>query len=117
MRSAPDTHPASNVGQVCSAHTPTSKRGPQASLLLRGEIHPGANPPHQGNPSFLSAVKSFSCVRLFATPWTVAHQALLSMGILQARTLEWVAMPFSRGSSQPRDQTHVSHIAGGLFTI
>ena len=31
-------------------------------------------------------------------------------GILQARILEWVAFPFSRGSSQPRDQTQVSHI-------
>ena len=38
-------------------------------------------------------------------------------GILQARILEWVAMPFSRGSSQPRDQTQVSRIAGGFFTI
>ena len=37
-------------------------------------------------------------------------------GILQARTLEWVAFPFSRGSSLPRYQTQVSHIAGGLFT-
>ena len=37
-------------------------------------------------------------------------------GIFQARILEWVASPFSRGSSQPRDQTQVSHIAGGLFT-
>ena len=37
-------------------------------------------------------------------------------GILQARTLEWVAFPFSRGSSQPRDQTQVSHIAGRSFT-
>ena len=36
-------------------------------------------------------------------------------GILQARILEWVAVPFSRGSSQPRDQTQVSHIAGGFF--
>ena len=33
-------------------------------------------------------------------------------GILQARILEWVAFPFSRGSSQPRDRTQVSHIAG-----
>ena len=38
-----------------------------------------------------------------ATPWTVAHQAPLSMGILQARILEWVAMPSSRGPSQPRN--------------
>ena len=37
-------------------------------------------------------------------------------GILQARILEWVALPFSTGSSQPRDQTQVSRIAGGFFT-
>jgi len=32
-------------------------------------------------------------------------------GLLQARVLEWVVMPFSRGSSQPRDRTHVSYIS------
>ena len=37
-------------------------------------------------------------------------------GILQARILEWVAIPFSRGSSQPRDRSQVSRIAGGFFT-
>ena len=37
-------------------------------------------------------------------------------GILQARILEWVAIPFSRESSQPRDQTQISHTAGGFFT-
>ena len=37
-------------------------------------------------------------------------------GILQARIMEWVAFPFSRGSSQLRDQTQVSHIAGRFFT-
>ena len=37
-------------------------------------------------------------------------------GILQARISEWVASPFSRGSSQPRDRTHVSPIASGFFT-
>ena len=37
-------------------------------------------------------------------------------GILQARRLEWVAFPFSRGSSQPRDWTQVSRIAGRFFT-
>ena len=37
-------------------------------------------------------------------------------GILQARILETVAFPFSRGSSQPRDQSQVSHIAGRFFT-
>ena len=38
-------------------------------------------------------------------------------GIFQARILEWVARPFSTGSSWPRDQTWVSHIAGRFFTI
>ena len=37
-------------------------------------------------------------------------------GILQARILEWVAFPFSSGSSQPRDQIQVFGIAGGFFT-
>ena len=57
-------------------------------------------------------VSLFSCVKLFATlPGSSIH------GIFPARILEWVAMPFSRGSSRPRDQTHVSHIAGGFFTV
>ena len=40
-------------------------------------------------------VKLLSHVRLFVTPWTIACQALLSMGILQARILDWVAISFS----------------------
>ena len=55
-------------------------------------------------------------VQLFATPWTVALQAPLSTGILQARILEWVAMPSSRGSSQLRVWTQVFCIAFS-FTI
>ena len=38
-------------------------------------------------------------------------------GILQARMLEWVAIPFSRGSSQPRDRTRVSCAAGRFFIV
>ena len=56
-------------------------------------------------------VHMLSQVWLFATPWTVALQAPLSMVILQARILEWVSMPSSRGPSQPRDWTQVSYIA------
>ena len=37
-------------------------------------------------------------------------------GILQTRILEWVAVPFSRGSSQHREGTQVSRIAGGFLT-
>ena len=45
------------------------------------------------------------------------HALYTIHGILQARILEWVAFLFSRGSSQPRDQTQVSHIAGKFLTI
>ena len=58
-----------------------------------------------------------SRVRIFATPWTVAHQAPLSLGILQGRILEWVAMPSSSRSSQPRDQTWFFCIVGRFFTL
>ena len=54
---------------------------------------------------------------LFVTLWTIAHQTPPSMGILQARMLEWVAMPSSREFSQPMDWTQVSCIAGGFSTI
>ena len=52
-----------------------------------------------------------SCPTL-VTPWTVSS----IHGILQARILEWVAISFSRGSSQPKNQTWVSCIAGRFFT-
>ena len=58
--------------------------------------------------SFVVVVQSLSHVQLFATPWTVAHQTPLSMGISQVRILEWAAISFSRGSSQARDRTQVS---------
>ena len=48
---------------------------------------------------------------------TVACQAPRFMRILQVRILEWVSTPFSRGSSQPRERTHVSPIAGRFFKI
>ena len=58
-----------------------------------------------------------SCVQLCATPWTVAHQVPLSMGYSRQKYWSGVAIPFSRGSSWPRDWTRVSCIAGGFFTI
>ena len=51
-----------------------------------------------------------SCLTLCESMDCTVHETL------QARRLEWVAFPFSRGFSQPRDQTQVSHIAGGFLT-
>ena len=52
--------------------------------------------------------------------YSVVSDSLQPHGIVQeippARILEWVAFPFSRGSSQPRDQTQVSHIASRFLT-
>ena len=60
----------------------------------------------------LCAVLScFSHIRLFANLWTIACQAPLSMGILQARILEWVLFSSSRGSFRPRDPTLISYIS------
>ena len=49
--------------------------------------------------------------QFFVTPWTIACQAPLSIEFFQARILEWVAISYSRGSSRPRDQTHVSCVS------
>ena len=53
-------------------------------------------------PSIFPSISLFKCV-------SSSHQV--------AKILEWVAFPFSRGSSQPRDWTHVSCMASGFFTI
>ena len=69
---------------------------------------------HLGSPLAICTWKwkLLSHVGLFVTPWAI-HTV---HGILQARILEWVAFPFSRGSPQPRDQTQVSPIKGRFFT-
>ena len=74
------------------------------SLAIDNLIYPGA-----------CVLSHFSRVRFFVTLWTIASVH----GILQARIMEWVARPFSRGSSQVRDLTWVScryYTAGGFFT-
>ena len=80
------------------------------------EIHINSHDPHQKNDSesgggwFTRLVRSDSCDPIdYSLPGPSVH------GILQARILEWVAIPFSRGSSWPRDQTRVSCIRGGLW--
>ena len=51
------------------------------------------------------------------TPWTIAQPGSPVLGILQARILEWVAIPFSRVSSWPRDRTQASCTVGEFFTV
>ena len=69
-----------------------------------------------GNYAMVKSVKvAQSCLTL-CDPMDCSPPGSSVHGILQARILEWVAIPFSRESSQPRDRTQVSHIAGGFFT-
>ena len=81
------------------------------------------------SPSCVNSGKWLCFPRLkeheWVSEWVKVAQSCLTLcdpmdytvnGILQARILEWVAVPFSRGSSQPRDQTQVSRIAGRFFT-
>ena len=66
-----------------------------------------------------AVLSSFSCVRLFATPWTVAHQTPLSMG--SSRQECWSVLPFPFPGDLPnpgiKPMSHVSHtLAGGFFS-
>ena len=74
-------------------------------------------------PVLTTLCLNFDCC-LFSSKVTVSQlcpilcdpKDCIVSGILQARILQWVAFPFSRGSPQPRDWTQVSHIAGRFFT-
>ena len=83
---------------------------------VRNKKRRGYNQHHRNTKDHkrLLCLVTQSCPTL-CDPRDYTCQAPLSMGILQARILEWVAMSSSRGSSPPRDRTQVSHIAGGFF--
>ena len=95
----------------CPSKCPTSLRDLPTSLSSAGD------PSGQGLGSKISVrvLAAQSCLILcdlmdFSPPGFSVH------GISQARIMEWVAISLSRGSSRPRDQTQVSHIAGRFFT-
>ena len=93
---------------------PGKSTGVGCHRLLQGEGYLAGNDWEEpGELSFLHLSESESCsvVSTLCNP-----MAYIVHGILQARLLEWVAFTFSRGSSQPRDQTQFSLIAGGFFT-
>ena len=82
-------------GLLGDQHALVCQPGRLQALLVGAALDPSPHPSH-------------TPFQLFVTPWTVGRQAPLSMGILQARILKWVAMSSSRASSQLRDQTQVS---------
>ena len=92
----------------------------QVGVAGQSHTEDNQNQLSRGLPHFFLQlkVKSLSRVRLFMTPWPIYSPPGSSIHrIFQARTLAWVAIPFTRGSSQPRNWTWVSHIASRLFTI
>ena len=64
-----------------------------------------------------SVVQFAKLYRTLCEPMDCSPPGSSVHGILQTRIVEWVAIPFSRGSSRPRDQTQVYCIAGRFFTI
>ena len=66
---------------------------------------------------FLQRSVSCAVVSDSVTPWACSPPSSSVRGILQARILEWAAIPFFRGSSQCKDRTLVSCIAGKFFTV
>ena len=116
------THSLSFCLEVTHAtciHIPGPKASHMASLHFRvgGELKSYHMP--EGELEYacmLCCAQALGRVRLSVTPWTVARQAPLSMGILQGRILKWVAMSSSRGFSQPRDRILFSLIVGRFFT-
>ena len=67
-------------------------------------------------PQFLTNIKRLKVKVAQLCPTLCDPMDYTVHGILQARILEWVAFPFCRGSSQPRDWTQISRNAGGFFT-
>ena len=71
---------------------------------------------HHKTNQYKCVLVTQSCPTL-GDPWTVSPPGSSVHGILQARILEWVTIPFSRRSFPPKDRTWVSCIAGRFFTI
>ena len=70
---------------------------------------------HQGSQT---KIMSDSCLVMSTLqPMDCSPPGFSGHGTLQARILEWVAIPFSRGSSRPRDPTWVFHVAGRFFIL
>ena len=116
----PWVHPKTvHHSQLLPLHSPR----PSAAQRAAPDIHRGSGPGSQDRQvgqrlqRGSERAKSLSRVRLFATPWTVAHQAPLSVGF--SRQEDWSGLPFPPpgGFSHPRDQAQPSRTAGRRFTL
>ena len=110
------TSPATVTSHYGYMGSPGSSAGKESSCNAGdpGSIPGSGRFPGEG----IGPVQSLSHVRLFVTPWTVALQPPLSIGIFQARILEWVSCPPPGDLPNPgifptRGSNPVSHIAGG----
>ena len=119
-----------NVALVFPVKAPKPGRYPTALPLPLSDMKTARMPAtHTEPPWFLEVWTCFSLVRKLSTKWS--HSVVFDLcnpmdcilpgssihGIFQARILEWVAISFFRGSSQPRDRIQVSRTAGRLFTV
>ena len=91
------------------------------SPALQADSCPRLRAPQNYTTPSIAPIHSFSSLKVKRKvtqlcPTLCDPMAYTVHGILQARILEWVDIPFSRGSSQPKDRTQVSHIAGRFFT-
>ena len=102
-----------------------ARRHVRTILNTQGSVSLGKLLTLCGPPLRTVSQKAESLPKYWVSGWVKVIQSCLILRnpmdytvyrILQARILEWVAFPFSRGSSQPRDRAQASHIAGGFFT-
>ena len=95
----------------CLQSFPASGSFPMSPFFVSGDQSIGASVSASVLQMNVNMKVAQSSVGLFATPWTIyVHE------IFQARIMEWVAFPFSRASSQPRDWSQVFTIADRFFT-
>ena len=86
--------------------------------ILQSTGRSSAQPPTEEFPAQEVNSVNIEKLKVAQSCWTLCHPMDCTVHwILQARILEWVAFLFSKGSSQPRDGTQVSHVAGGFYTI
>ena len=110
-----------------STGCPDSQTSSASKLIYLGNIasHLVSPAPVRGGLLYTTLMSPFCSLALFLPVKVKDTQLCLTFcdpmdytvyRILQARILEWVAIPFSRGSCKPRDRTQVSRIAGRFFT-